>query len=176
MQPSVKTASCRAGALLLMVAACLLPVRASELAPWPPRDPGQPQAKPVLSTRWAASLRDLRDFASLQRAAGSAGKLLAIDGDPQLPRAVYGWHGRGGRGRMTAFVYRNGDFAVTIAPVDGSGEITMNNAGAFVCPGCSPPVNACGHRPSWVSHEVHWDAFDCHCTITGPQTIKAGPC
>jgi len=50
----------------------------------------------------------------------------------------------------------------------------LNSFGAFSCRICSPPVNACGQRPSWVPHDVHWDIFDCPRTITGPQDMPAG--
>lgn len=175
MPASVRSAFAWACAVL-SVLGCALPAFASEMTPWPPRDPGQPRAKVAITTTWAAGLRDIRDFAGLQRAVGSPGRLLAVDDIQEVRRAVFGWEGRGGRGHMRAFLYPSGDFAVAVTPADGPDEIRMNNAGAFVCPACSPPVHACGHRPSWVSHEVHWDGSDCHCTITGPQTIRPGAC
>lgn len=164
-----------AGAVILTI--CLVPpALSSELTPWPPRDPGQPEASVAITRGWVTTLRETRDFASLQRAAGTGGKLLAVETDPETPRAIYGWKGHDGRGQMKVFLYRTGDFGITATPADGAGEISMNNSGAFVCPSCSPPVDACGRRPSWVSHSVHWDGSDCHCTITGPQTLRPGPC
>lgn len=164
-----------AGAIILTICVALSAF-SSELTPWPPRDPGQPGASVAITRAWATALRDIHDFAVLQKAAGAGGKLLSIDVDLETPRASYSWQGLHGRGRMRVFLYRTGDFGVTVTPADGTGEILMNNSGAFVCPTCSPPVDACGRRPSWVSHSVHWDSSDCHCTITGPQTLRAGPC
>lgn len=164
-----------AGTVILTICTAL-PAFSSELTPWPPRDPGQPDANVAITRALAIALRDIRDFAGLQKAAGAGGKLLSVDANLETPRAIYGWKGLDGRGQMRVFLYRTGDFGVTVIPADGAGEITINNSGAFVCPTCSPPVDACGRRPSWVSHSVHWDGSDCHCTITGPQTLRAGPC
>lgn len=146
---------------------------AAEVTPWPPSDPAQPRARVAITMALVMSLRDIRDFASLQRAVGSSGKLSSVDNDLETPRAIYDWEGLGGRGRMTVDLYRTGGIGVTITPDDGTKAITLNNAGAFICPDCSPPVDACGHRPSWVPHSVHWDTFDCHRTIIGPQTPEA---
>ena len=164
-----------AGTVILTICTAL-PAFSSELTPWPPRDPGQPDANVAITRALAIALRDIRDFAGLQKAAGAGGKLLSVDANLETPRAIYGWKGLDGRGQMRVFLYRTGDFGVTVIPADRAGEITINNSGAFVCPTCSPPVDACGRRPSWVSHSVHWDGSDCHCTITGPQTLRAGPC
>ncbi|PRH86683.1 hypothetical protein C5L14_15340 [Labrys okinawensis] len=164
-----------AGTIILAIWPALSAV-SSELVPWPPHDPGQPEASIAITKEWITSLREIHDFAGLQKAAGSGGRLLAVEADPETPRAIYGWKGLDGRGQMKVFLYRTGDFGIAASPADGAGEITLNNAGAFVCPTCSPPVHACGRRPSWVSHSVHWDGSDCHCTITGPQTIRPGPC
>jgi hypothetical protein len=147
-----------------------------EAAAWPPRDPGEGIAAVEITTAWAGRLRDLRVFTELQRAAGAAGQLETVDDSADAPRAVYGWTGAGGRGRMRAFLYRSGDFAAVVTPADGAGEIVLNNFGAFVCATCSPPVKACGRRPSWVPHSLHWDTFDCGCTLTGPQSLRGDRC
>ncbi len=143
---------------------------------WPPPDPGEPMAKVALDASFAMRLRDARGFRELQDAAGTGGKItdVALDGD--APHVTYSWTGIGGSGRMRVLVYRGGDFGAIIMPPDGREEIVLNNFGAFVCPSCSPPVNSCGHRPSWVPHDLHWDIFDCGCTLTGPQTLSSGRC
>ena len=75
---------------------------------------------------------------------------------------------------MRAFLYEDGGFAAIIAPAGDDREIILNNAGAFICAACVPPVNACGSRPSWVPHDVHFDDFDCPLTLTGPQNLDRG--
>ena len=72
---------------------------------------------------------------------------------------------------MRAFLYPDGSFAAVVSPAGSGGEIVLNSFGAFVCPTCKPPVDACGHRPSWVPHDLHWDVFDCLQTLTGPQSL-----
>ena len=151
-------------------------VAASELAVWPPRDPGEAIAHVPMTTAWASGLRDIRNFDALQKLAGSGGQIISLENGGEAPHAVYNWTGAGGMGQMRAFLYRSGDFGVVVIPADGTGEIRANNFDAFVCAGCSPPVNACGRRPSWVSHAFHWNEYDCGCTVTGPQTIRAGAC
>ncbi len=143
---------------------------------WPPPDPGEGVAKVSFTTAFAQGLRAARSLAALQEAAGARGRIVAVIGAGDAPHLVYEWKGAGGSGTMTAFVYRTGDFGVTIALSGRSEPIVLNNFGAFVCAVCSPPVNACGHRPSWVPHDLHWDTFDCRCTLTGPQSLHAGVC
>jgi len=160
----------------IVVAGLALCPASAEAPKWPPDDPGQGTAKVEITTAWAGRLRDIREFADLQKAAGAGGRLASIENAGDAPHAVYTWTGAGGRGAMRAFVYRAGGFAAIVTPADSAGEIIVNNFGAFVCTGCSPPVRACGRRPSWVPHTLHWDTFDCGCTLTGPQSVRAGKC
>lgn len=161
---------------LALLAGSVIPAIAGEAAPWPPGDPGQDAAKTQITTAWAGRLRDVHSFADLQKAAGAGGRLEAVEDTGDAPRAVYRWTGAGGKGAMRAYLYRSGDFGFAVTPADGKGEIIVNNFGAFVCPSCTPPINSCGRRPSWVSHEVHWDTFDCGCTLTGPQSLTGSRC
>jgi hypothetical protein len=85
-----------------------------------------------------------------------------------FPRVLFSWTGSGGKGQMRAFLYADGSFAVVVSPAEG-GAITLNSFGAFMCPSCDPPISACGGRPAWVPHDVHWDTFDCERTLTGPM-------
>ena len=160
----------------MLVSGFALSAASAEAPAWPPRDPGQGAAAVAITTAWAGGLRDARDFAQVQKAAGAAGRLESVEETGDAPHAVYGWIGAGGRGAMRAFLYPSGDFAVIVSPADGAGEIVLNNFGAFVCADCSPPVKACGRRPSWVPHTLHWDVFDCGCTLTGPQSLHTGRC
>jgi hypothetical protein len=134
-------------------------------------------AKVALDEAFALSLREAKGFAELQAAAGSRGHTteVALEGD--APHIVYAWTGANGKGAMRVFVYEGGnDFGAIITPPGKTSPIVLNNFGAFICPSCSPPVNSCGHRPSWVPHDLHWDVFDCGCTLTGPQSLRAGSC
>ena len=121
-------------------------------------------------------LRDAKSFGELQRAAGAGGAISEIRRDGDAPHAVFAWTGAGQGGRMRALLYRDGAFAAIITPPGAKGDIVLNSFGASICPGCAPPVNSCGRRPSWVPHDLHWDVFDCGCTLTGPQSLAAGAC
>jgi hypothetical protein len=124
----------------------------------------------AITATWTRHLRGLITFADLQKLIGSAGHLESVeDNGYDEPRARYRWIGAGGAGRIVAFQYRSGAFAAIVNPVDLKGTIEVNSFGAFVCPACSPAVNACGSRPSWVLKDIHWDSFDCPRTVTGPQ-------
>ena len=162
-------------ALLARLGTACLP---SSAAPsWPPTDPGEPMAKVALDEAFALSLREAKGFGELQAAAGSHGHLTEVVLDGDAPHVVYAWTGAGGKGAMRVFVYEGSkDFGAIITAPGAAGPIVLNNFGAFICPSCSPPVNSCGHRPSWVPHDLHWDVFDCGCTLTGPQSLRSGSC
>jgi hypothetical protein len=147
-------------------------------ADWPPVDPGEPTARVEFTPPWALTLRriGIRDLRQLQDAAGARGKIVETVLDGEAPHVTYGWNGAGGRGRMRVLLYESGGFAAIITPAGASGEIVLNSFDAFICGSCAPPVNACGHRPSWVPHDLHWDVFDCGCTLTGPQSLHSGRC
>lgn len=150
-----------------------LPLRADE---WPPADPREPMATVAFTPVWASTLRDITTFRQLQAAAGAQGQIAAVVRDGDSPHVEFSWTGANAQGRMRALFYQGGDFGVIITPSGGGNDIILNNFGAFICAACSPPVNACGHRPSWVPHDLHWDVFDCGCTLTGPQSLHAGAC
>ena len=150
----------------------LLAVSSASAADWPPHDPGDGQATAVFDAAWASRVRDIRSFRELQRRAGALGRITSTELSRDTPRVVYGWEGSDHRGRLRAFVYPDGSFAAVVSPADLGGEIVLNSFGAFVCPACTPPVKACGHRPSWVPHDLHWDDFDCLHTLTGPQSLN----
>lgn len=157
---------------VLLVTLLVSNAAASEIAPWPPSDPNDSMA-PSVSAAWVTHLRGIRTFGDLQKAIGARGKLVAVDETVEAPHAVYQWTGAAGQGQIRAFLYRSGDFGVVIDPADKAGEIQFNNFGAFVCAACSPPIKACGRRPSWVPHSVHWDTFDCDYTLTGPSKLRS---
>ena len=154
----------------------LAPMLAVAAEAWPPADPGEAAAKVALDSSFALRLREIKSFRELQDAAGARGQITdqVLDGD--APHVVYSWTGAGQGGRMRALVYHDGDFGAIITPPGGEAEIVLNNFGAFICASCSPPVNSCGHRPSWVPHDLHWDVFDCGCTLTGPQSLNSSRC
>jgi hypothetical protein len=129
------------------------------------------QAKVAFTPQWAGSLRDLRRFASLEQAIGVKGRLIERERVGASRRSVLEWTGLDQAGRLRAYAYEDGSFAAVIAPAGATGEIVLNSFGAFVCPMCSPPANACGLRPSWIPHDLHWDNFDCFHTLIGPQTF-----
>jgi hypothetical protein len=140
---------------------------ASKAADWPPVDPRDGRAAVAFTSAWAARLRGVRAFAEVQEAAGARGAIVSLEGSGETSRAVYGWTGADNTG-MRAYVYQDGGFAIVVATAGGA--IVLNGFGAFVCPGCSSPVAACGSRPSWIPHDLHWDNFDCAHTLTGPQS------
>ena len=139
------------------------------------QDAAPARASVAFTPAFAASLRDARRFEDVTSAAGVPGALVGKSEESDGPHVVYAWTGAGGRGSMRAYLYRSGDFSVVMRP-EGGDDIVMNSFGAFVCPSCSPPVNACGRRPWWVPHDVHWDNFDCGCTLAGPQSVRVGRC
>lgn len=128
----------------------------------------------AITTSWAQQLRVARELADVAKAAGAPGRTEATESRGSTTRTLVSWAGRDGKGHVRVFAYRSGGFAAIVTPADAPGEIVLNSFGAFVCAGCSPPVNACGRRPSWVPHDLHWDTFDCPHTITGPQDMPAG--
>jgi hypothetical protein len=137
-------------------------------------DPNEGLANVEITASWAKELRAASDLADVRRAAGADGKLDATETKGSISRKVFSWTGRNGKGRLRVFDYSSGGFAAIIDPSDTSGEIVMNSFGAFACLDCLPPVNACGRRPSWIPHDLHWDNFDCPRTITGPQDMPSG--
>ena len=145
----------------------------SQMADWPPVDPGEVQASVNFTPEWASTLRGLKRFDLLQIAAGARGRIVSVEAQSETTRVIYNWVDADHSGRMRALLYKDKGFAVIITPADGPGEIVLNSFGAFVCPMCSPPVNACGLRPSWVPHDLHWDDFDCPRTMTGPQSLSS---
>src|SRR5262245_40737647 len=159
---------------LALSAALLLMAAASPAEVWPAADPNDGTAAVEITTAWAQRLREVRALADVQRAAGAGGKIEALETRGSTSRAVFSWLGRNGKGRLRAFVYRSGGFAAIVDPADLPSEIALNSFGAFTCRDCSPPVDACGRRPSWIPHDLHWDNFDCPRTITGPQDMPGG--
>jgi hypothetical protein len=159
---------------LAFLAALLFSAASLHAQSWPPADPNEGVAAVAITTSWAKALREAHDLADVQQAAGARGKIEAIETKGSTSRAVFTWVGQDGRGRLRVFVYRSGGFAAIAEPADRKGGIVLNSFGAFTCPDCSPPVNACGRRPSWIPHDLHWDNFDCPHTITGPQDMPVG--
>lgn len=141
---------------------------------WPPSDPDQPTSPIDFTKDWAKTIQDIRTFSDLQSAAGAKGKFVQSQLDAEPPYVVFEWIGsatQGRAGRVRVNLFANDDFGVTILPSDGDEAIVLNNSGAFVCRQCAPPIDRCGHRPSWIPHDLHWDNFDCRCTLTGPQSV-----
>ena len=161
----------RAVILCAALPALLLTATASPAEVWPPSDPNQGSAAVEITVALAKQLREARTLADVQRAAGAGGKVDALETKGDTSRAVFSWVGGNGKGRLRVLVYRSGGFAAIVDPTDSPGKVVMNSFGAFTCRDCSPPVNACGRRPSWIPHDVHWDTYDCPRTITGPQDM-----
>jgi hypothetical protein len=160
--------------VLTVLVVLLLAATSSSAGTWPPADPNQGTAAIEITTGWASGLRAAQALDDVQRALGAGGKIEAVESKGSTSRAVFSWAGRGGKGRLRLFAYRSGGFSAIVDPADSPDEIVLNSFGAFSCRHCSPPVSACGRRPSWVPHEVHWDTYDCPRTITGPQDMPAG--
>ena len=79
----------------IVVAGLALCPASAEAPKWPPDDPGQGTAKVEITTAWAGRLRDIREFADLQKAAGAGGRLASIENAGDAPHAVYTWTGYG---------------------------------------------------------------------------------
>lgn len=146
----------------------------SQAGSWPPADANAGKAAVAVTTSWTMRLRDARDLADVQKLAGAGGKRTGVETWGQAERAIFNWTGEGGKGSLRLLVYRSGGFAAIVHPADAKAEIILNSFGAFACPDCAPPVNACGLRPSWVPHDLHWDTYDCPRTIIGPQDMPGG--
>ena len=140
-----------------------------------PEDAKPANAARHLTREVAISLRDVRDYASVEAAMGGPGTLVSTSEESDGPHVVHAWRDSAG-GSARSYLFRNGDFSVVLRPAGLSEDIVLNSFGAFVCLSCSPPVNACGRRPWWVPHDVHWDNFDCGCTLAGPQSVRVGRC
>ncbi|SDR60764.1 hypothetical protein SAMN05519103_07093 [Rhizobiales bacterium GAS113] len=162
--------SIRAAALL---AGLMLAGAGALASDWPPVDPGEAMTKIAIDSGFAQRLRGLRSFGELQAAAGARGHISDIVRDGDSPHAVYDWTSAANGGRMRVFLYEGGDFSAAITSPGQADEIVLNNFEAFICASCSPPVTACGHRPSWVPHDLHWDVYDCARTLTGPQSVHS---
>jgi hypothetical protein len=159
---------------LILPTALLLTAAASPGEVWPPSDPDDGTAAVEITAEWAKGLREARALADVQRAAGAGGKIKAFETKGGTSRAVFSWVGRDGKGRLRVFAYRSGGFAAIVDPADLPGKIVLNSFGAFTCRDCSPPVDACGRRPSLITHDLHLDKFDFPRTITGPQDMPPG--
>ena len=159
--------------LLIIVLSSTLPLSliSARAETWPPADPNEGNAAVEVTTQQGQQLREAHTLTDVQQLLGSGGKIEAIESKGSTARAVFAWTGHNGKGRVRVFAYRSGGFAALIAPANSPNEIVLNSFGAFTCRDCSPPVNACGRRPSWIPHDLHWDNFDCPHTITGPQDM-----
>ena len=142
-------------------------------ADWPPADPGEPVTKLAIDAGMAQKLRGLHSFSELQTATGARGQVSEVVRDGDAPHAVYDWTSAANGGRIRVFLYETGDFSAALTPPGQTDEIVLNNFEAFLCASCAPPVTACGHRPSWVPHDLHWDVYDCARTLTGPQSVHS---
>jgi hypothetical protein len=169
----------RSASLALGLALVLQTWAGAHADPWPPIDPDQETTDVVFTSAWAMQHRDARSLIQLQDVAGAKGKIVEylLKADP--PRVVFRWNSvapDGSKSQLKATVFASGDFGATVSPADGGEAIVLNSYGAFVCRQCTPPVSACGHRPSWIPRDLHWDNFDCRCTLTGPQSVQDAEC
>jgi hypothetical protein len=155
--------------MVLFLLLCILaaPARADD----PPASLSAAPLTPAL----ASALRDLRTPSEVEAALGGPGAVVGSSEESDGPHVIHAWRDSAG-GKLRLFLFRSGDFSLVMRPAAAQDDIVMNSFGAFVCPTCSPPVNACGRRPWWVPHDVHWDNFDCGCTLAGPQSVRVGRC
>jgi hypothetical protein len=135
-----------------------------------------PRAATAIDTALAQALRGASSFGAVESAMGGPGARIGHSDESDGPHDVIAWTGRDGRGLARAFLFANGDFSVVLRPAGAQDDLVLNSFGAFVCPTCEPPVNACGRRPWWVPHDVHFDTFDCGCSLAGPQSVGVGTC
>jgi hypothetical protein len=119
---------------------------------------------------FALRLRGVSSFDALRSVVGSEGEIVERSQIGGHSYAVYRWpdsHSPAAS-ELRVRLFESGDFGATIGVTGRPASVTFNSFGAFVCPSCAPPVDACGRRPSWVDRDVHWDVFDCRCTLLGP--------
>jgi hypothetical protein len=151
-----------------VIAACFLAKAAFGAEAWPPPDPDAELTQKIAEPSLVSEFRDIRRFAQAQEALGSPGKIVERRLDADQPFVVYHWRMPNGAAEARVWLFKTGDFGGLIGRKGEAPTIIFNNFGALVCNSCAPPVNVCGRRPSWVPHDVHWDNFDCRCTLTGP--------
>jgi hypothetical protein len=136
---------------------------------WPPADPDAEVTQKRIEPSLADEFRDIRTFRQAQDALGSGGKIVERRLDAEQPYVLYHWRMPQAAAEARVWLFKTDDFGGLIGKPGEQPTIVFNNFGALVCTTCAPPVSACGRRPSWVPHDVHWDNFDCRCTLTGPN-------
>ena len=139
--------------------------------------PGRAQ-NPTFDLSFALRLRDASSFDALRGIVGSEGEIVERSQIGGRSYVVYRWTDSGSpaAGELRVRLYESGDFGGTIGAPGRPARATFNSFGAFLCPSCAPPVDACGRRPSWVDRDLHWDNFDCRCTLLGPAGGPDSPC
>jgi hypothetical protein len=121
----------------------------------------------------------LRTFQQVQDVLGARGKIVEQLLSEEQPSVSFRWTNLTAstqKREVRVNLFETGDFGGVVLLGDAANEVVFNNAGAFVCKDCNPPVDACGHRPGWIPHDLHWDNFDCRCTLVGPQNLKHPLC
>jgi hypothetical protein len=152
-----------------LIAACLLVKAASGAEAWPPADPDAMSTPKRIEAPLATEFRGIRTFAQAQDILGSRGKITERRLDTDQPYVMYHWRAPASATEAKVWLFKTGDFGGLVGKPGEAPAIVFNNFGAVVCATCAPPISACGRRPSWVPHDVHWDNFDCRCTLTGPN-------
>jgi hypothetical protein len=162
--------------IAVMLIAVIAPHAAWAGDEWPPADPNAEATRTLIGLQLAVRLRDLQTFDQVQAVMGTKGKIAERMLDAEPPRVVFRWVNPEQAGELRVTLFDSGDFAGALVLASDGPDIVFNNAGAFVCRQCAPPVDACGHRPGWIPHDLHWDNFDCRCTVTGPQSVSRPQC
>ncbi len=152
-----------------LIATCFVITIAFGAEVWPPADPDAELTPKRMVPSLADEFRDIRTFRQAQDILGSGGKIVERRLDAEQPYVLYRWRMPDDTVEARVRLFKTGDFGGLIVKPGEAAMIVFNNFGARVCASCAPPVNACGRRPSWVPHDVHWDNFDCRCTLTGPN-------
>jgi hypothetical protein len=155
--------------LAVVIAALIVAKIAFAAEAWPPADPGAEVTQTRIEPSLADAFRDVRTFKQAQDILGWGGKIIERRLKADQPYVVYHWRMPQDAAEARVWLFETGDFGGLIVKPDAAPMIVFNNFVAFVSTTCSPPVSACGRRPSWVPPDVHWDNFDCRCTLTGPN-------
>jgi hypothetical protein len=154
---------------LSVILTCLFVGTAFGAEAWPPADPDAEVTQRRMEPSLASEFRDIRTFQQAQGAIGTGGKIIERRLEADQPYVLYHWRMPRAAAEARVWLFKTGDFGGLIGKPGEQPMIIFNNFGALVCTICAPPVSACGRRPSWVPHDVHWDNFDCRCTLTGPS-------
>ncbi len=117
---------------------------------WDLADPDEERTTVPFTLAFAKKLRTARTLEDVQRLAGSKGKITERAAPDQVGFHWISDSGSTFPGYMLLEYHRDGNFGLSLLPVDVQGDVIVNSYGAFSCDKCKPPIDICGQRPSWI--------------------------